>query len=112
VGEKFNGQVFPQLITGNDKVTNDVPFLTFDATSVRISEIVLGYAIPPKVLGKSFVKGVYAAVTGRNVWQIFQRTPIGIDPESTAGTTNASMGLESGGSFPYATMGFVLKLSF
>ena len=112
VGDKFNGQVFPQLITGNDKVTNDVPYLTFDATSVRISEVVFGYALPQKVLGKSFVKGVYAAVTGRNVWQIFQRTPIGIDPESTAGTTNGTMGIESGGSFPYATMGFVLKLSF
>lgn len=112
VGDKFNGQVYPQLITGNDKVTNDVPYLTFDATSIRISEIVLGYVVPQKVLGKSFVKGVYAAVTGRNVWQIFQRTPIGIDPESTAGTTNGTMGIESGGSFPYATMGFVLKLSF
>jgi TonB-linked SusC/RagA family outer membrane protein len=112
VGQKFNGQVYPQLILGNDKVTNDVPFLTFDATSIRISEIVLGYSIPKKVLGKSFVKGVYAALTGRNVWQIFQRTPIGIDPESTAGTTNGTMGIESGGSFPYATMGATLKISF
>ncbi|OQP42924.1 hypothetical protein A4H97_12285 [Niastella yeongjuensis] len=112
VGDKFTGTVYPQAILGNDKVTNDVPYLTFDATSIRISEIVFGYALPQKVLGKSFVKGVYAAVTGRNVWQIFQRTPIGIDPESTAGTTNGTMGIESGGSFPYATMGFTLKLSF
>lgn len=112
VGDKFVGQVYPQLITGNDKVVNDVPYLTFDATSIRISEIVLGYSIPKKVLGKSFVKGVYAALTGRNVWQIFQRTPIGIDPESTAGSTNGTMGIESGGSFPYATMGCTLKVSF
>lgn len=112
VGQKFTGQVYPQLVSGNDKVTNDVPFLTFDATSVRISEIVLGYSIPKKVLGKSFVKGVYAALTGRNVWQIFQRTPIGIDPEAAAGTTNGTLGIESGGSFPYATMGFALKISF
>lgn len=111
VGQKFNGQVYPQLITGNDKVTNDVPYLTFDATSIRISEVVFGYALPQKVLGKGFVKGVYMALTGRNVWQIFQRTPIGIDPESTAGTTNGTMGIESGGSFPYATMGFTLKVS-
>jgi hypothetical protein len=112
VGNKFNGWVYPQLITGNDKVGNDVPYLTFDATSIRISEMVFGYSIPQKVLRKSFVKGVYGALTCRNVWQIFQRTPIGIDPESTAGSTNGTMGIESGGSFPYATMGFTLKVSF
>jgi len=113
VGDKFVGWVYPQLITGNDKTTNDVPYLTFDATSVRISEIVLGYTIPPKFFGKkSFVKGAFVAVTGRNVWQIYQKTPVGIDPESAAGTTNGTMGIESGGSFPYATIGVNVKLTF
>jgi TonB-linked SusC/RagA family outer membrane protein len=113
VGDKFVGWVYPQLVEGNDKVGNDVPYLTFDATSVRISEIVFGYTIPQTFFGKkSFVKGAYIAVTGRNIWQIYQRTPIGIDPESAAGTTNGTMGIESGGSFPYATMGVNVKLTF
>jgi TonB-linked SusC/RagA family outer membrane protein len=112
VGDKFLGSVYPQLVLGNDKTTNDVPYLTFDATSVRISEMVIGYTVPPKILGKSVIKGAYVAVTGRNIWQIYQRTPIGIDPESAAGTTNGTMGIESGGSFPYAILGFTLKLTF
>lgn len=112
VGTKSVGWVYPQLVLGNDKVTNDVPYLTFDATSVRISEIVLGYSLPRKVLSKSFVKGVFVAVTGRNVWQIYQKTPVGIDPEAAAGSTNGTMGIESGGSFPYAILGGTVKLSF
>ncbi len=113
VGDKFLGWVYPQLITGNDITLNDVPYLTFDATSVRISEIVFGYTIPRTFFGKkSFVKGAFVAVTGRNVWQIFQRTPIGIDPEAAAGSTNGTMGIESGGSFPYATIGVNVKLTF
>jgi TonB-linked SusC/RagA family outer membrane protein len=112
VGDKFLGWVFPQGITGNDKVSNDVPFLTFDATSVRISEIVLGYTVPKKVFGKSFVKGAYVAVTARNVWQIYQKTPKGIDPEAASGTLNGNMGIESGGSFPFTILGVNVKLSF
>ncbi|MDB5209464.1 MAG: hypothetical protein JWQ30_291 [Sediminibacterium sp.] len=112
VGNKSIGWVFPQLILGNDKTLNDVPYLTFDATSIRISEIVLGYTIPAKALGKSFVKGAFVAFTARNIWQIYQKTPVGIDPEAAAGTTNGTMGTESGGSFPYAILGCTVKLSF
>jgi TonB-linked SusC/RagA family outer membrane protein len=113
VGDKFLGWIYPQLVNGNDKVTNDVPALTFDATSVRIAEIVLGYTIPSKVFGnKGYIKGAYVAITGRNIWQIYQKTPYGIDPESTTGSQNGNLGIESGGSFPYAIMGFNLKLAF
>lgn len=112
VGEKFLGWVYPQLVTGNDKVTNDVPYLTFDATSVRISEIVLGYSLPKEWLRKTFIKNAFIAATGRNVWQIYQKTPIGIDPESAAGTTNGTLGIESGGSFPFAILGATIKLTF
>jgi TonB-linked SusC/RagA family outer membrane protein len=112
VGDKFLGWVYPQLVTGNDKTTNDVPYLTFDATSIRISEIVLGYSFPKAWLQRTPIKNAYIAVTGRNVWQIYQRTPIGIDPESAAGTTNGTLGIESGGSFPYAICGATIKLTF
>lgn len=112
VGDKFVGWVYPQLVLGNDKVTNDVPYLTFDATSVRISEIVIGYTLPQSFLRKTFIKGAFIAFTGRNIWQIYQKTPIGIDPEAAAGTTNGTIGIESGGAFPYAIIGGTIKLSF
>jgi hypothetical protein len=112
VGNKSIGWVYPQLVLGNDKTVNDVPYLTFDATSIRISEVVFGYTIPNKVFRKSFIKGAFVAISARNLWQIYQRTPIGIDPEAAAGSTNGTMGTESGGSFPYAILGFTVKMSF
>ncbi len=112
VGDKFFGWINPTTFS-SDNVTNNVPGNTFDATSIRISEIILGYTFNKSLFGKkSFVKGAYVALTGRNVWQIYQRTPYGIDPESVTGAGNATMGVESGGSFPYATFGASIKLSF
>lgn len=112
VGDKSLGWVYPQLVNGNDKVTNDVPALTYDATSIRISELVFGYRVPTKFLPKTPVKDAFIAFTVRNLWQIYQKTPIGIDPEATTGTTNGTLGIESGGSFPYAIWGFNLQLKF
>jgi hypothetical protein len=112
VGDKFLGWINPTIFA-SDKVISNVPAITFDATSVRISEIILGYTFNKNFFGKkSFIKGSYVALTGRNIWQIYQATPYGIDPESAVGAGNATMGVESGGSFPYATFGGSIKLSF
>jgi len=112
VGEKFMGWISPTTYA-SDNVISNVPAITFDATSVRISEIIFGYTFNKNIFGKkSFVKGTYVALTGRNVWQIFQATPFGIDPEAVTGAGNGTMGIESGGSFPYATFGASIKLSF
>jgi TonB-linked SusC/RagA family outer membrane protein len=112
VGDKFFGWINPTTYA-SDKVTGNVAGNTFDATSVRISEIILGYTFEKSIFGKkSFIKGAYIALTGRNIWQIYQATPYGIDPESAATAANSSMGVESGGSFPYAIFGATVKLSF
>jgi len=112
VGDKFMGWISPTTFA-SDNVISNVPAITFDATSVRISEIIFGYTFNKNIFGKkSFVKGTYVALTGRNVWQIFQATPFGIDPEAVTGAGNGTMGIESGGSFPYATFGASIKLSF
>jgi hypothetical protein len=98
VGDKFMGWISPTTYA-SDNVISNVPAITFDATSVRISEIIFGYTFNKNIFGKkSFVKGTYVALTGRNVWQIFQATPFGIDPESVTGAGNGTMGIESGGS--------------
>ena len=82
VGDKFLGWMNPTTYA-SDNVISNVPGNTFDATSIRISEIILGYTFNKNIFGKkSFVKGAYVAFTGRNIWQIYQKTPLGIDPES------------------------------
>ena len=111
VGDKFHGWISPTTFA-SDNVISNVPANTFDATSIRISEIIFGYTFNKNIFGKkSFIKGTYVALTGRNIWQIYQATPYGIDPESSTGAGNATMGVESGGSFPYATFGASIKLS-
>lgn len=95
----------------NDMTVNNAPGITFDATSVRLSQLIFGYSFPDKLLKRKFIKGIRVAVTGRNLWQIVQHTPQGIDPES-ANTSGNAQGIEAGGSFPYAQYGIDLKIKF
>ncbi|HTE10978.1 MAG TPA: SusC/RagA family TonB-linked outer membrane protein [Chitinophagaceae bacterium] len=110
-GDKFYGWVYPQLVNGNDKVLNDVPSLTYDATSIKIAEMRFGYTLPTKLVNKARIQSARIAFVGRNLWQILQRTPLGIDPESASNTGNAQ-GIDAAGSYPYAQWGFDLKLTF
>jgi TonB-linked SusC/RagA family outer membrane protein len=100
----------PQNI-GADFTTNNTPYITYDASSIRLSELVAGYTFPGRFFGKGFVKGARAAIVGRNLWLLYRNTPRGIDPES-ANTSGNAQGIESGGSFPYAQYGFDLKVNF
>lgn len=90
---------------------NDMGNNLFDATNVRLSEVVLGYTVPGKVFRNKFIRNARAALVGRNLWTILKYTPKGIDPEA-ANTTGNGQGIEQGGSFPYATYGVDLKFNF
>ena len=110
-GEKAVGWFNPQNIAG-DNVTGNVELALYDATSVKLSEFIFGYTVPPTFLRKTAVKSVRVAFVGRNLWQIFKNTPRGIDPESALNSGTTGVGVEAGGSFPYAQYGFDLKVSF
>ncbi len=83
---------------------------TYDASYVKLTQVILGYQLNPRMLPHVF-KAASVSLVGRNVWIIFQKTPKGIDPEAAAYSGNAQ-GLEMGGSLPYASYGVDLKLSF
>jgi hypothetical protein len=102
--------VDPQNI-GGDFTTNNTKFITYDASAIRLSELVIGYSAPAKVFKNGFIKGARVAIVGRNLWLMYRKTPRGIDPES-ANTSGNAQGIESGGSFPYAQYGFDFKLNF
>jgi hypothetical protein len=89
---------------------NDTHLLTFDATYVKLSQVILGYSLPQSWLRKSVFKTAAFSLVGRNLWFIFQKTPKGIDPEAAAFSNN-TQGIEAGGSAPYASYGFDLKFS-
>lgn len=83
----------------------------FDATNVRLSEVVLGYNFGGNWFRNKFIRGARLAAVGRNLWTIFKNTPKGIDPEA-ANTTGNAQGIEQGGSFPYRQYGVDLKFNF
>lgn len=110
VGKPNNIWSEPQLLAG-DFTVNNTEYITYDASAIRLTELVFGYTVPTKVFKNGFIKGVRAAIVGRNLWLIYRNTPRGIDPES-ANTSGNAQGIESGGSFPYAQYGFDVKVNF
>jgi len=95
----------------SDMVLNNVPAITFNASDIKISELIFGYTFPRQLFNRTPVQALRLAFVGRNLWTIFKHTPQGIDPEAANNSGNAQ-GIEAGGSFPYATYGFDLKVTF
>jgi TonB-linked SusC/RagA family outer membrane protein len=95
----------------SDMVVNNTPAITYDASNIKLSELIFGYTVPANILKGSPFKTTRLAFVGRNLWTLFKHTPQGIDPEA-ANTSGNAQGIESGGSFPYAIYGFDLKVTF
>lgn len=110
VGAKSNIWMNPTTYE-SDMTLNNVPAITFDATSIKLSELILGYTLPQRLLARTPVRSLRLAFVGRNLWTLLKHTPQGIDPEAANNSGNAQ-GIEAGGSFPYAIYGFDLKVTF
>lgn len=109
VGKKSNIWMNPTTYE-SDMVLNNTPAITFNASDIKIAEMVFGYTLPQRLLAPTPIKGLRVALVGRNLWTLFKHTPQGIDPEA-ANTSGNAQGIEAGGSFPYAQYGFDLKVT-
>ena len=89
---------------------NDTHLLTFDATYVKLSQVIIGFSLPQSLLRRTIFKTAAFSLVGRNLWFIYQKTPKGIDPEAAAFSSN-TQGVEAGGSAPYASYGIDLKFT-
>lgn len=85
--------------------------MIFDDSFIKLSQVIVGYTLPKRFLGRTFLKSAHFSLVGRNLWTILQHTPKGIDPESANSSGNAQ-GFEIGGALPYTFYGADLKLSF
>jgi len=84
---------------------------SYSATNVRLREASLSYALPKSLLKKAPFQAASVSLVGRNLFFIINKAP-GFDPESTAGSTNTSVGQE-GFSLPSTRqIGLNLNLSF
>ncbi len=86
----------------------------FDATSIRLREVNLGYTLPKSLLSKTPIKNASIILTGNNLWFNSLNVPkyVNFDPEV------ASLGVNEGAGFDYLTgptmrrYGAVLRLTF
>ncbi|HVI45262.1 MAG TPA: SusC/RagA family TonB-linked outer membrane protein [Chitinophaga sp.] len=114
-----NGKYVPNdvLVTNMDLYYNamfdrsNVEANTFDASYVKLREVVLSYKIPASLFGRSFIKGAAVSLYGRDlfVWSDFPA----FDPETATLNSNSIVpGFETG-QFPSTrTIGANVKLNF
>ena len=83
----------------------------YSATNVRLREASLSYTLPKNLFKKAPFQAGSVSLVGRNLFFIVNKAK-GFDPESTAGSTNTSVGQE-GFSLPSTRqIGLNLNLSF
>jgi len=83
----------------------------FDASYVKLREVVVGYSLPSSLLKKSFISNARISLSGRNLWTLYKNAPKGIDPEASV-TSGNGQGIEYGSLPPSSTYGIDLRLTF
>jgi TonB-linked SusC/RagA family outer membrane protein len=84
---------------------------TYDASNIRLRELVFSYALPSKMIKNSPFQGASISLVGRNLFFIMNKAK-GFDPELTAGSQNTTVGLESFSMPSTRSLGVNLNLSF
>ena len=82
----------------------------YDATYVKLREVVLTYAMPKKIMEKTFIHGASFSLVGGNLWILYKDLPHA-DPEASQGAGNIQ-GWQSGVMPSLRTFGFNIKLQF
>jgi hypothetical protein len=92
-----------------DAVRNPSSMTVYDASYVKLREVVISYTLPNTILGNVFQRAS-VSVFGNNLWIIDKNLPYA-DPESGLGAGNAQ-GYSSGAYPTLRTVGFKLNLDF
>jgi TonB-linked SusC/RagA family outer membrane protein len=82
---------------------------TYDATNIRLAELVLGYDLPV-TKWTSFLKGANVSFIGRNLLMLYNKAPF--DPELTANTQTYFQGIDYFMMPSLRSYGFSVKLNF
>lgn len=82
----------------------------YDASYVKLREVVLSYSIPEKVMAKSFIKGATFSFVGSNLWIMMKNLPHA-DPEASQSSGNVQ-GWQSGVMPTTRNFGLTVNLQF
>jgi TonB-linked SusC/RagA family outer membrane protein len=96
-----DAQKWYTTIGGREAVSGEY---MYNATTVRLREVALGYVVPVK---NSFVKALKFSLTGRNLLYFYKKAPF--DPELTMSTANGLSGVDI--FMPPATRSYGLTLN-
>ena len=83
----------------------------FDASFVKLRQIVIGYDLPSKLFKGKVFKKASIALVGRNLAILYKKVPH-IDPESAFSSSNGDQGLEFGQIPSVRSIGFNLNFDF
>ena len=82
----------------------------YDASYVKLREVVLTYSFPKNLIAKTFIDGASLSIVGSNLWIIHKNLPYA-DPESSQSAGNIQ-GWQSGVMPATRNYGFSLKVQF
>lgn len=83
----------------------------FDASYVKLRQIVLGYSLPKKWLNGTFIQDFRVSLVGRNLAILYKKVPH-IDPETGFSSANGEQGQEFGQLPSARTYGFNINIKF
>lgn len=83
----------------------------FDASYVKLRQIVIGYSIPNKLLQGTFIRDMRVSLVGRNLALLYSKVPH-IDPETGFSNANGEQGQEFGQLPSARTYGFNVNIKF
>jgi hypothetical protein len=83
----------------------------FDASYIKLREVVLSYRFSEELLKGTFIKGASIGAFGRNLAILYRNTPRGLDPEASTNAGNGQ-GIEFGSLPPMGTFGVNINVEF
>lgn len=104
---KVDAATWYGVLGGRDGVSGEY---LYDATTVRLRELSLGYAIPSRALGNGLVRSLRLSLIGRNLWYISRKAPF--DPEVAMSTGNGLSGVDVFGLPATRSFGVSLNVGF
>jgi TonB-linked SusC/RagA family outer membrane protein len=90
--------------------TNPNSMFIYDASYIKLREVVLTYSLPEKLMAKSAIKGVSFSLVGSNLWIIMKNLPYA-DPEASQSSGNIQ-GWQSGVMPSTRNIGLTVNLQF
>ena len=109
-GQPFNQRVDAQSYFGNWYL-GPRSMVVYDASYIKLREARIGYTLPQRWLGNTFVRNLTVSAIGRNLALLMKNTP-NFDPSLVALSSTNLQGIEAGPAAPRRRYGISVRLNF